>query len=70
MGSSQKAASDGTDETCSYTQVRGICSTEKTLFVSNVATGCFKLVSGLTGTVSFLQSLEVSRTVLVSEPKA
>ena len=57
MGSGQEAASDGTDETCSFTQVRGICSMEKTLVVSDVATGCFKLASGLSCTVSFLQVL-------------
>ena len=38
---------------------------EKTLFVSDVATGCLKLASGLRGTVS---SLKVAITVLVSEP--
>ena len=57
LGSGQEGASDGTDETCSFTQVHGICSMEKTLFVSDVAAGTIKLVSGLSGTVSFLQVL-------------
>ena len=57
LGSGQEGASDGTDETCSLTQVHGICSLEKTLFVSDVAAGTIKLVSGLSGTVSFLQTL-------------
>ena len=57
LGSGQEGASDGTDETCSLTQVHGICSLEKTLFVSDVAAGTIKLVSGLSGTVSFLQAL-------------
>ena len=33
MGSGQEGASDGTDETCSFTNVHGICSMEKTLFI-------------------------------------
>ena len=55
MGSGYEGASDGTDETCPFAQVHGICSMEKILFVSEVATGCIKLLSGLSGTVSFLQ---------------
>ena len=39
------------------TQVHDICSLEKTLFVSDVAAGTIKLVSGLNGTVLFLQAL-------------
>ena len=58
IGSGKKEASYGTDETCFLiTQVHGICSMEKTLFVSDVATGCIKIASGLSGTVSFLQVL-------------
>ena len=57
MGSVQEGASDGMDETCSFTQVHGICSMEKTLFISNVATACIKLASGVSGTVSFLKVL-------------
>ena len=55
MCSGQEGASDGTDETCSFTQVHGICSMEKTLFVSDVATGCIKLASRLSGIVSFIK---------------
>lgn len=44
-------------KTCSFTQVHGICSLKKTLFVSDVAAGTIKLVSGFSGTVSFLQAL-------------
>ena len=57
MCSGQEGASDGTDETCSFTQVHGICSMEKTLFVSDVATGCIKLASRLSGIVSFIKVL-------------
>ena len=53
----QEGASDGTDETCSLTQVHGIRSMEKTLFVSDVATGCIKLASRLSGIVSFIKVL-------------
>ena len=38
-------SSDGTDETCSFTQGHGIYSMEKTLFVLDVTTGCIKLAS-------------------------
>ena len=57
MGSGQEGASDGTDETFSFSSVHGICSMEKTLFVSDVAPGCIKLASGLRVTVSFQQVL-------------
>ena len=50
MRSGQEGASDATDEKCSFTQVHGICSMEKTLLVSDVATGCIKLASGLSNT--------------------
>lgn len=52
-------SSDGTDETCSFTQGHGIYSMEKTLFVSDVTTGCIKLASGLSGTMSFSQVLGI-----------
>ena len=70
MCSGQEGASDGTDETCSFTQVHGICSMEKTLFVSDVATGCIKLASRLSGIVSFIKVLGSIIAVLVSKPKA
>ena len=57
LGSGQEGTSDEPDETCLLTQVHGICSLEKTLFASDVAAGTIKLVSGLSGTVSFLQAL-------------
>ena len=39
IGSGQVGTSNGTDETCSFTQVHGIFSMEKTLFLSDVVTG-------------------------------
>ena len=44
-------------ETCSFTQVHGICPINKTLVVSDLAAGTVKQVSGLSGTVRFLQVL-------------
>ena len=35
----------------------GFCSVDKTLVVSDIAAGTFKLVSGLSDTVSFLKVL-------------
>ena len=46
-----------TGETCRFVQVHGIRSLEKTIFLTDVATGTIKLVSGLSGTVSFLRTL-------------
>lgn len=57
LGSGQEGTSDGTEGTCSFTQVHGISSLENTLLVSDVAAGTIKLVSGLSGTASFLQAL-------------
>ena len=57
LGSGQEGTNDGTEETCSFTQVHGIRSLENTLFVSDVAGSTIKLVSGLSCTVSFLQAL-------------
>ena len=50
LSSGQEGTNDGAKETCSFTEVHGICSLENTLFVS-------QLVSGLCGTVSFLLAL-------------
>ena len=57
LGSGQEGTSDGMGQTCSFTQVHGVCSINKTLVVSDLAAGTVKLVSGLSGTVRFLQVL-------------
>ena len=36
---------DGTQNTCSFTQVKGVCSLGKVLFVTDVATGAVKLAA-------------------------
>ena len=61
MGPGQERASDGTDETCSFTQVRGICFMEKVAL--NQHRDSVVLCRSY-------KSLEVSITVLVSKPKA
>ena len=70
MGSGYEGASDGTDETCPFAQVHGICSMEKILFVSEVATGCINYYRDSVVLCRSYKSMEVSITVLLSEPKA
>jgi len=53
----EEGQQDGTGETCRFVQVHGICSLEKTIVLTEVATGTIKLVSGLSGTFSFLRLL-------------
>ena len=57
MGTGKERTNDGTGETCTFAQVHGICCLQNTIFVSEVAAGMVKIVSPLTGTVSFLQTL-------------
>ena len=57
MGTGKEGTNDGTGETCTFAQVHGICSFQNTILVSDVAAGTVKIVSPLTGTVSFLQAL-------------
>ena len=56
MGNGKEGTS-GTGEICTFVQVHAICCLQNTLFVSDVAAGLVKIVSPLTGTVSFLQTL-------------
>ena len=57
MGTGKEGTNDETGETCTFAQVHGICCLQNTIFVSHVAAGMVKIVSPLTGTVSFLQNL-------------
>ena len=61
MGTGKEGTNDGTGETCTFAQVHGIYCLQNTIFVSDVAAEIVKivspLVSPLTGTVSFLQTL-------------
>ena len=58
MGTGKEGTNDGTGVTCTFAQVHGICCLQNTIFVSDVAAERVKIVSPLTGTVSFLQTLE------------
>ena len=49
--------SDGSEKSASFVQVHGICTYEKSLFVTDVAVGTIKLVTGLSKTVTFLKNL-------------
>ena len=57
MDTGKERTNDGTGETCTFAQVHGICCLQNTVFVSDVAAEIVKLVSPLTDTVSFLQTL-------------
>ena len=57
MGTGKEGYNDGTGETCTFANVHGICCLQNTIFVSGIAAGMVKIVSPLTGTVSFLQTL-------------
>ena len=57
LGDGEEGQQDGMGETCRFVQVHGICSLEKTIFLIDVATGTIKLISGLSGRVSFLRTL-------------
>ena len=57
LGFGQEERVDGTQNTCSFTQVKGVCSLGKVLLVTDVAKGAVKLAASLAGTVSFLKTL-------------
>ena len=57
MGTGKEGTNYGTGDTCTVAQVHGICCLQNTFFVSDVAAGTVEIVSPLTGTVSFLQTL-------------
>ena len=57
IGSGQEKNSDGSQRTASFVQVHGICSYEKSIFVTDVAVGSIKLVTSLSETTAFLKNL-------------
>ena len=63
VGSGQEKNSDGSEKSASFVQVHGICTYKKSLFVTDVAMGNIKLVTGLSETVSFLKTLDVFMTL-------
>ena len=65
LGSGQEGTSDGTDQTCSSTQVRGICSINKTLVVSpDLAAGTVILSMRRSPPYSIPKTLEPSQMSL------
>ena len=57
MGTGKEGTNDGSGETCTFVQVHGICCLQNIIFVSDVAARMVKIVSPLTGSVSFFQTL-------------
>ena len=57
IGSGQEKNSDGSQRTASFVQVHGICSYEKSIFITDVAVGSIKLVTSLSETTAFLKNL-------------
>ena len=57
LGSGREGQLDGTQQSCTFIQVQGICSIGKTLLVTDVAAGKIKIVLGLSGTGKFLKVL-------------
>ena len=47
LGSGREGQLDGTQQSCTFIQVQGICSIEKTLLVTDVAAGKIKTVRSL-----------------------
>ena len=54
VGCGHNSSSDGTQDSCSFKQIEGICSVDKNLFVTDVSAGKLKIVTSLSETVSFL----------------
>ena len=58
-GDGSEGAQDGTGKSCSFVQVRGICSVSDTLFTTDAAAGKIKLMTGLSETTDFLKHLGI-----------
>ena len=54
VGSGHNSSSDGTQDSCSFKQIEGTCSIDKTLFVTDVSAGKVKMATSLSETISFL----------------
>lgn len=51
----REGAQDGTEKSCSFVQVHGICSVSDTLSTTDAAVGKIKLMTGLSETTDFLK---------------
>lgn len=58
-GDGGEGEQDGTEKSCSFVQVHGICSVADTLFTTDAAAGKIKLITGLSGTTNFLSHLGI-----------
>ena len=58
-GDGSEGGQDGTETSCSFVQVHGICSVSDTLFTTDAAAGKIKLMTGLSGTRNFLNYLGI-----------
>ena len=58
-GDGSEGAQDGTEKSCSFFHVHGICSVSDTLFTTDAAAGKIKLMTGLSGTTDFLKHLGI-----------
>ena len=58
-GDGSEGAQYGTEKSCSFVQVHGICSVSDTLFTTDAAAGKIKLMTGLSGTTDFLKHLGI-----------
>ena len=56
-GTGQVGNEDGTADCAKFTQLQGICAEGDNIYVTDAATGSVKLITGLSGTVEFLQRL-------------
>ena len=54
-GDGSEGAQEGTEKSCNFVQVHGICSVSDTLFTTDAAAGKIKLMTGLLGTTDFLK---------------
>ena len=54
VGSGHNSSSDGTQDSCSFKELEGICPVDNTLFVADVSAGKVKIVTSLSETISFL----------------
>ena len=58
-GDGREGEQYGTEKSCSFVQVHGICSVADTLFTTDTAAGKIKLITGLSGTTNFLSHLGI-----------
>ena len=55
IGSGQEENSDGSEKSASFVLVHGICTYDNSLFVTDVAVGTIKVVTGLSKTDTFFK---------------